>query len=237
MLLITAFFTSCESENDDDVNNDQSNTEIDGNNNTTITEGVFVDSRDGKSYNVILQNGLWWMIENFDYEYEGSNSTSSYYMGFWADYAGDGSYDDPAVFTFYDDRAHPPGPDDNENGLLYTYDAAINAAPNGWRLPTESEWDEFYQYGSNDEAARYIENLHRSASTEIKEGSAPQLLGITYGQYAKQCIWSSSLRSQQYPNGDNRDSFKLIPYGGISDGAHYIGHTVRYVTEEYNFNP
>lgn len=234
---MSIFIYSCEKEDvnsDENKPNNSSGTTTTGN---TEDEGVFIDSRDGRSYNVILRNGLWWMIEDFAFEYQGSNSTSSYWTGAYADYNGDGVFNEQAVYEYYDDKALPPDPQANGSGLLYTFTAAVNAAPQDWRLPTYDEWDDFRQWGGNPEAERFYPNdVVVSRFTEIKSGAAPQLIGVNYNNSSSH-LWTSTPISFAYPNGDDRDWYKTTKSTQSSSNAHYSGMAVRYVTEEYNFTP
>ncbi len=73
--------------------------------------GTFIDTRDGQSYPwVSLKDGKKWMAKNLNYE---TTNTWCY----------DDNQDNCANY-----------------GRLYTWQAANNACPKGWRLPTDEEW-------------------------------------------------------------------------------------------------
>lgn len=74
------------------------------------TEQTFTDERDGKEYAWIEINGLFWMQENLQYQAEAADC--------------------------YDDD-----PENCRNwGRLYPFKAIASACPQGWRLPTKSDW-------------------------------------------------------------------------------------------------
>lgn len=75
------------------------------------TGSTFTDSRDGKIYKTTKIGNMEWMAENLDFK------TAS---GSW----------------IYD------GIDENvtKYGRLYTWESARLAVPDGWHLPTDSEW-------------------------------------------------------------------------------------------------
>ncbi len=75
--------------------------------------GTFTDPRDSKVYKTIEVDGETWLAENLNYECEGARALN----------------DDPENAKKY--------------GLLYTWDVAMKAAPPGWHLPTEEEWNDF----------------------------------------------------------------------------------------------
>ena len=76
----------------------------------TTQSGVFRDSRDGNTYRYIQLGDQIWMVENLRYEIDDS----------WA-YNGDTK-------------------NLNMYGRLYTWDAAMKACPEGWRLPSDDDW-------------------------------------------------------------------------------------------------
>ncbi len=85
----------------------------------------FTDERDGEIYQVVrLLDGKVWMADNLNYTLGGS----------WC-------YDnDPANC--------------NEYGRLYTWEAALEACPAGWHLPSDEEWREMAKkYGGVDDDA------------------------------------------------------------------------------------
>jgi len=88
-----------------------------------ITKGdSFKDSRNGKSYRTInITGNLTWMAENLDYTTSGSLCNN----------------DNASNCVKY--------------GRLYTWNAAINACPAGWRLPTPRDWSNLIEAvgGSN----------------------------------------------------------------------------------------
>ncbi len=73
---------------------------------------TITDERDGKTYQAIQIGSAWWMAENLRYD------------------AGEGSY-------CYEDNL----PRCETYGKLYTWDAAMRACPNGWHLPTITEFE------------------------------------------------------------------------------------------------
>ena len=82
-----------------------------------VSGSTFTDPRDGQTYNIVTIGSKTWFAENLNYE------TSFGWLCY--DY-------DPANCDVY--------------GRLYTRDAAMNACPNGWHLPSDNEWRNLEMY-------------------------------------------------------------------------------------------
>lgn len=84
--------------------------------NYIIVTDVFIDTRDGQTYNIVTIGNQTWFAENLNYETADS---------WW----------------YQDDETNG-----NEWGRLYLWDASINACPNGWHLPSDDEWKSLEMY-------------------------------------------------------------------------------------------
>lgn len=84
--------------------------------------GVFTDIRDGRTYRWVRYGNLEWMADNFAYN-TGASTTSGIYLDA-EDYEGNPS-DTSNVFKY---------------GRLYSLQGALDACPDGWRLPTDEDW-------------------------------------------------------------------------------------------------
>lgn len=82
--------------------------------------GTFTDTRDGNEYKWVRYGNLDWMAENYRYD----TGNPDYCMV----YEGDAQTLDPKVY-----------------GRLYTLEAAKEACPEGWRLPTDDDWQNLEQ--------------------------------------------------------------------------------------------
>jgi len=82
-------------------------------------EGCWLDERDNRDYKVVRIGKQIWMAENLQYEVDGCKVYDN----------------DPSNLSRY--------------GYLYTWNAAKNAVPKGWHLPTNKEWNELIEYVIN----------------------------------------------------------------------------------------
>lgn len=86
----------------------------------------FVDGRDGEKYTVKQYGNSIWMTQNFRYIPDGSLGSSVWVQGY------DGT----------DVRAARGSENYALYGCLYSHDLAVAAAPVGWHLATDEEWNE-----------------------------------------------------------------------------------------------
>lgn len=98
--------------------------------------GTFTDSRDGQTYktisveNAMTGNTVIWMAQNLNYKVQNS-------------------------YAYDDDESNR-----KEFGLLYTWEAAKKACPNGWHLATDSEWSMLVsEFGGADKAGEDLKSV------------------------------------------------------------------------------
>lgn len=93
--------------------------------------GTFTDSRDGHVYNWVKIGDQTWMAENLaylpyiNYVSSGSRTESFYYI---YDYFGSDIINAKLSINYLN------------YGVLYNWSAAIHSCPEGWHLPSDSEW-------------------------------------------------------------------------------------------------
>ena len=129
--------------------------------------GTFVDERDGYVYHYVRYGDQEWTCENSHYIISDQNVCSIYQPNTW-EWA-DVEFD----YRYYD-----------RFGCLYRLDQAFEAVPEGWRLPTDEDWQKLERHFgmSADEAAGldWRGNVGGLMKTESDDYST---LGIQCGGY------------------------------------------------------
>jgi len=145
----------------------------------------FTDHRDGNNYRMIKIGNQWWMAENLKYI---SNIGS-------------------VCYNLHNSNCQ-------EYGRLYDFEAALNACPDGWHLPTDDEW----------------KVLEKSIGMQEDEVDAYGLRGNYEGQKLKSTSgWLND------GNGTNESSFGALAAGQrsfISDFTR-IGESASFWSSTY----
>lgn len=129
-------------------------------------QGTFVDERDGHSYEWVRIGGLDWMCGNAAFNLE-DEANCRFYV----------PYEDW-------EESDPEDVMSERYGYLYTYQGALDAAPEGWRVPSDEDWQRL-EKALGMSAAQAVQTEWRGAgvaSLLIQQGNGT-CLGLQYGGY------------------------------------------------------
>ena len=87
--------------------------------NPNIDYGEFMDKRDGQTYKYVEIDGVTWMAQSMNYATPNASS---------------------ALCPSATEKSCPV------HGLIYTWEEAVNVCPEGWHLPSYSEWNSLGGY-------------------------------------------------------------------------------------------
>jgi uncharacterized protein (TIGR02145 family) len=159
-----------------------------------VAGGKWIDTRDGHLYGTIPIGDQIWLAENMAYlpsvnnveegsEDEGKGNGSFYYV-----YGYDGT----------DALAAKATSEYSLYGVLYNYNAALNACPDGWHLPTDIEWME-------------LESCLGMSSTDLNKTG---YRGTDEGMRMKATWgWGINIWMDKNGNGNNETGYTALPGG------------------------
>jgi len=104
-------------------------------------KGGLTDTRDGKYYDAVLIGTQTWMAANLSYN--ATNSKCYGEDGIVIVYDGDGNRNELAPLSSTEIQANC-----TKYGRLYDWETAVNACPEGWRLPSNEELNVLTDYPS-----------------------------------------------------------------------------------------
>ncbi len=142
--------------------------------------GTFTDPRDGREYKTVKIGNLVWMAENLNYE----NRDNKYGESRWYS-------SDPA--------------NGEEYGRLYDSDAATSAAPPGWHLPTDMDWDTLFAELSFEQLANVFKPT--AGGFDEKKNGYGKNLGIYGYWWSATKHWLEGLCYNSYVSYNPKDIF------------------------------
>jgi len=127
----------------------------------TTCEKTFIDSRDGQEYEWSIIGSQIWMAENLNYSGDDGSGNKTYETGWCYGVAGT------------DTTNHSDSTTCDNFGRLYTWDMVMGGAassagnpsgvqgicPNGWHVPSESEWTELIEYVIANSVAATLDDI------------------------------------------------------------------------------
>lgn len=156
----------------------------------------FIDNRDGNQYQALRIGTQTWMTKNLAYlpsvspSSVGSGSSPYYYV-----YAYEGDSVEEAIAMDYMYKDY---------GVLYNWEAAKTACPEGWHLPSDKEWKTLEIFCGMSPLEVDAEDIRSSGKVGLK-------LKSTSG-------WNRNYLDDSSGNGDNSSGFTVVP-GGSRDNT------------------
>ncbi len=216
-VLLSLFLTAACSKEGGDPNTDDPNTQEPPV--TPPPAGSFTDSRDQNIYKTVKIGEQLWMAENLRYlpqvfatdQYGLSASEPRYYVS--------GYYRGSSVEEAKEKESY------NKYGVIYNWPAAMGGAeqsnsnpsgvqgacPQGWHLPSLSEWEELLRY-LNDNGYNYDGSIGGELGEKLAKAlAAPYDLLSNFSIPGVINISDGAPLEDSYPQYQNRSGFNIIP--------------------------
>jgi len=161
----------------------------------------FTDPRDGKVYKTVKIGNQVWMAENLNYEVEGSKC-----------------YDNDSA-------------NGQKYGRLYNWETAKKACPEGWHLPSNSEWQELVNFVGGKIAGKKLKakngwDYNGNGTDDYGFSALPGGVGYSSGRY----MFGSVGRLGRWWTATEVDAC----YRYMCDDAKYVGSDIGSKTELYS---
>ena len=111
--------------------------------------GFMKDSRDGQVYKTVKIGKQVWMAENLNFKTPDKHGYVE--RDFWG--YGGFEYDDPTSFCYNDNVINC-----TRFGRLYSWKMAIQACPEGWRLPTKADWESLISFVGGEKSGKSLKS-------------------------------------------------------------------------------
>ncbi len=143
---------------------------------TPETTGTYTDERDGYEYHWVRIGGLDWMVENSHYDL-GDENNCRFYV----------SYENY-------ESSFPEDEWSGKYGFLYSYQGALDAVPDGWRLPSDADWKKLEQaLGMSQIETDAMEWRGMVTADLMRQSNEGTMLGFQMaGYYTEHTIMSTS---------------------------------------------
>ncbi|MFA8434967.1 MAG: FISUMP domain-containing protein [Marinifilaceae bacterium] len=170
---------------------------------TPIIKGSFTDSRDGKTYQTVTIGNQTWFAENLAYEIPGKHITKDSLWKINRTYDG---------WCYYDnDKSNG-----SKYGILYQWEAAKAACPEGWHLPTTQEWQVLVDH--------LVSNGYNYDGS-VEDSKVGKSISATYGWQPSEEIGTVGYDQET----NNRSGFSALPGGSrVNSGPFMTGPTGEY---------
>lgn len=188
-------------------------------------EGKYVDARDGNSYRTITFGNKEWFAENLKYagDIHLGNKAGNKPMRYYPN----GSAENLALY-----------------GYLYNWSAAESACPEGWRLPTNSDWKDLRSSISGDNVGSQMatrEDLWNNGTLERTSSFGKSGFNVlpagsfdgSYGNFGSFAyFWTAN--EYEYFNGNAYYQYIYYNYNGIAKNysSKLDGFSVRCVRDK-----
>ena len=165
-----------------------------GDDTTTGDSDTFTDSRDGKTYQWVKIGNQTWMAENLAYT---GNDIQHIVDGI--DFMTNNDFD---AWCYYDNNSL----NSNKYGVLYQWKSAEKACPEGWHIPSDTEWQNLKDY--------LIENGFSYDGIIGNEGIAKSLASSNTWDYSEN---QGSVGNSDFSEVRNKTGFSALA-GGTRGG-------------------